>query len=90
MFGVVPKTYGLELTHQMQITGTWATGLLIEQDNQLLLIDTGIGNAIKNFSLLLFAWRRHPRKILNTAGYSIDDITDVLLTHLHFELWRGN
>ena len=93
MFGVVPKNlWSRTNPPDANNLCTWAMrSLLIEQDNQLLLIDTGIGNkqSEKFFSHYYLHGDDTLERSLNTAGYSIDDITDVLLTHLHFDHCGG-
>ena len=61
--------------------------LLIEDNNCLILIDNGIGNKqsdkfFGHYSL----WGSHSLdKSLAKYGFSRDDITDVFMTHLHFD-----
>jgi glyoxylase-like metal-dependent hydrolase (beta-lactamase superfamily II) len=65
--------------------------LLIENGKNLILIDTGIGNKQddKFFSHYHLHGNDNLEKSLNNAGYSRDDITDVILTHLHFDHCGG-
>ena len=93
MFGVVPKSLWSR-TNEPDSNNlcTWAMrSLLIEQDNRLILIDTGIGNKQneKFFSHFHLHGDDSLKKSINNAGFSIDDITDVFLTHLHFDHCGG-
>ncbi len=93
MFGVVPKSLWSR-TNQPDSNNlcTWAMrSLLIEQDNKLILIDTGIGDKQddKFFSHFHLHGDDSLKKSINSAGFSIDDITDVFLTHLHFDHCGG-
>jgi len=89
MFGVVPKSLWSKLEEpDANNLCTWAMRcLLVEVDNRKILIDTGIGNkqSAKFFSHF------HPHgdatlvKSLAKQGLTLEDITDVFLTHLHFD-----
>ena len=61
--------------------------LLIEQGDRLILVDTGIGDkqSDKFFSYYYLHGEDDLEKNLNALGFSHTDITDVLLTHLHFD-----
>lgn len=63
--------------------------LLIKTDNKIILIDTGIGSHYHSGFLKRFAINselKHPiDKCLNTLNLKRDDITDVVLSHLHFD-----
>jgi glyoxylase-like metal-dependent hydrolase (beta-lactamase superfamily II) len=70
----------------------WAMrSLLIENDNKLILIDTGIGEKQddKFFSHFYLSDCQNIEKKINELGYSKTDITDVMLTHLHFDHCGG-
>ncbi len=93
MFGVVPKQLW-ERTNPADEKNlcTWSMrNLLIEDGNKLILIDTGIGDkqSEKFFSHYHLSGNDSLEKSLNTKGFSFDDITDVLLTHLHFDHCGG-
>lgn len=93
MFGVVPKTIWSR-TNPADANNlcNWAMRcLLIEEDNRLILIDTGIGNKQdeKFFGHYYLNGDDSLDKSLNTLGFSRNDITDVLLTHLHFDHCGG-
>ncbi|GAB3960698.1 MBL fold metallo-hydrolase [Spirosoma harenae] len=89
MFGVVPKPLWQRLNPaDEQNRCTWAMRcLLYESGNRLLLVDTGIGN--KQDAKFFGHYDLHGDATLlssiRKAGYSENDITDVLLTHLHFD-----
>lgn len=89
MFGVVPKTLWNKLNPADERNlCTWAMRcLLIETGNRLLLVDTGIGD--KQDARFFGHYDLHGDATLlgsiEQAGYQASDITDVLLTHLHFD-----
>ncbi|QHV97525.1 MBL fold metallo-hydrolase [Spirosoma endbachense] len=89
MFGVVPKPLWQKLNPaDEQNRCTWAMRcLLYEQGNQLLLVDTGIGDKqdAKFFGHYDLHGDASLIKSIHQAGYAETDITDVLLTHLHFD-----
>ena len=93
MFGVVPKTIWqrtnpADAHNRIEVS---MRSLLIEDGERLLLVDTGIGNkqsesffghfdVSRDFSL---------ERSLANYGFHKDDITDVFLTHLHFDHCGG-
>jgi glyoxylase-like metal-dependent hydrolase (beta-lactamase superfamily II) len=89
MFGVVPKTlWNKKNPADENNRCTWAMRcLLIEDGDRLILIDTGIGN--KQDQKFFGHYDLHGDATLLTSikksGYSADEITDVILTHLHFD-----
>ncbi|HLV45722.1 MAG TPA: MBL fold metallo-hydrolase [Flavobacterium sp.] len=89
MFGVVPKsiwtrTNPADENNQIDIA---ARCLLIEDGNRLILIDTGMGDKQSDkFFGYYHLWGAHSlEKSLKEKGFHSDDITDVFLTHLHFD-----
>lgn len=89
MFGVVPKAIW-QKTNPADDNNlcTWAMRcLLVEDDNRLILIDTGIGNkqSEKFFSHYYLHGDATLDSSLKKLGFHRDDITDVFLTHLHFD-----
>lgn len=94
MFGVVPKTIWNKLNPADENNMcNWAMRcLLIEDGNRLMLIDNGIGNKqdAKFFSHYYLNGEDSLEKSLNKAGYSSSDITDMILTHLHFDHCGGS
>mgnify|MGYP001392587508 CR=1 FL=1 len=89
MFGVVPKQLWQKTNPADEKNlCSWAMrSLLIEDGNRLMLIDTGIGNkqSEKFFSHYHLHGDDSLDKNLKALGYHRDDITDVFLTHLHFD-----
>lgn len=93
MFGVVPKTIW-QRTNPADENNmcTWAMRcLLIEDGKRLMLIDTGIGNKQdeKFFSHYFLHGDATLDSSLQKLGFSRDQITDVFLTHLHFDHCGG-
>ena len=89
MFGVVPQQlWSRTNPPDAQNLCTWAMrSLLVEVASRLVLIDCGIGNkqSEKFFSHYHLHGGHDLDKSLRKAGFSRDDITDVFLTHLHFD-----
>jgi glyoxylase-like metal-dependent hydrolase (beta-lactamase superfamily II) len=89
MFGVVPKVIWQKSNPADENNlCTWAMRcLLIEDEDRLILVDTGIGN--KQDAKFLSHYYLHGDATLESsikkAGFTLDDITDVFLTHLHFD-----
>jgi glyoxylase-like metal-dependent hydrolase (beta-lactamase superfamily II) len=94
MFGVVPKTIWQKTNPSDEFNMcTWAMrSLLIEDGNKLILVDTGIGNkqSDKFFSHYFLHGTDSLDWNLTKLGFSKDDITDVFLTHLHFDHCGGS
>lgn len=94
MFGVVPKTLWSKLNQpdENNMISLAMRCLLIEDGNQLILIDNGIGNKQdeKFFSHYYLHGNDSLEKSLNKHGFSCDDITDMVLTHLHFDHCGGS
>jgi glyoxylase-like metal-dependent hydrolase (beta-lactamase superfamily II) len=93
MFGVVPKTIWQRLNPADENNlCTWAMRcLLVEAEGRLILIDTGIGDKQdeKFFSHYHLHGSNDIEGSLRQAGFSPDDVTDVILTHLHFDHCGG-
>lgn len=93
MFGVVPKSIWQKTNPADENNMcTWAMRcLLIEDGNRLILVDTGIGN--KQDEKFLKHYYLHGddtlERSLAAKGFSTADITDVFLTHLHFDHCGG-
>jgi glyoxylase-like metal-dependent hydrolase (beta-lactamase superfamily II) len=89
MFGVVPKTIWQKTNPADENNMcNWAMRcLLIEDEDRLILVDTGIGDkqSEKFFSHYYLHGDDTLEKSLQNLGFSRDDITDVFLTHLHFD-----
>ncbi len=93
MFGVVPKSIWNKLNPADENNMcTWAMRcLLIEKDNRLILIDNGIGNkqSEKFFGYYYLHGDDSLEKSLARYGFAPEDITDMFLTHLHFDHCGG-
>ncbi len=94
MFGVVPKTIW-QKTNPADENNlcSWAMRcMLAESGNRLILIDNGIGN--KQDAKFLSYYYLHGNDTLESSlkkyGFSKDDVTDVFLTHLHFDHCGGS
>jgi glyoxylase-like metal-dependent hydrolase (beta-lactamase superfamily II) len=93
MHGVVPKS----MWHKVNPSDennmcTWAMRcLLVEDEGRLILIDTGMGT--KQDERFFSYFHPHGEEQLDTslkaAGFDVNDITDVFLTHLHFDHCGG-
>jgi glyoxylase-like metal-dependent hydrolase (beta-lactamase superfamily II) len=89
MFGVVPKTIWNKTNPADENNlCTWALRcLLVEDEGRLILVDTGIGN--KQDERFFSHYYLHGDTSLDSSlaalGFHRDDITDVFLTHLHFD-----
>lgn len=93
MFGVVPKSLW-QRTNPADSNNMcdWTMRcMLIEDGDRLILIDTGIGDKQneKFFSHFYLSDENTLEPNLNALGFSLDDITDVFLTHLHFDHCGG-
>ena len=94
MFGVVPKVIWNKTNpaDENNLIDIAARCLLIEDGKRLILIDTGMGNKqsdkfFGHYSL----WGTHSiDKSLAKYGFHRDDITDVFMTHLHFDHCGGS
>ena len=89
MYGVVPKSIWQRLNPADERNlCNWAMRcLLIEEAGRLVLVDTGLGN--KQDEKFFGHYQPHGDATLQSsvrqAGYDLADVTDVLLTHLHFD-----
>lgn len=89
MFGIVPKTMWNRLVPADENNKcTWAMRcLLVELDERRILIDTGIGDKQDDRFKKIFE-PHGPVTLLESLaakGFQAADITDVFLTHLHFD-----
>ncbi|MFD2587426.1 MBL fold metallo-hydrolase [Croceitalea marina] len=94
MFGVVPKsiwsrTNPADSNNMIDIA---ARSLLIEDGDRLILIDTGMGDKqSEKFFGYYYQWGDHSiDSSLEKIGFHRDDITDVFMTHLHFDHCGGS
>lgn len=94
MFGVVPKTIWNKTNpaDENNLIDIAARCLLIEEGNRLILIDNGMGNKQSDkFFGYYSLWGTHSLdKSLAKYGFHRDDITDVFMTHLHFDHCGGS
>ncbi len=94
MFGVVPKSLWQKLNPADENNMcSWAMRcLLIEDGNRLILVDNGIGNkqSEKFFGFYYLHGTDTLDQSLKQLGFHRDDITDVILTHLHFDHCGGS
>ncbi len=94
MFGVVPKTLWNRTNpaDNNNMIDIAARCLLIEDGEKLILIDTGMGEKqSEKFFGYYYRWGEHSLdKSLKKHGFHRDDITDVFMTHLHFDHCGGS
>jgi glyoxylase-like metal-dependent hydrolase (beta-lactamase superfamily II) len=94
MFGVVPKSMWKKLNPPDENNlCNWAMRcMLIEDDNRLILVDNGMGNKQdeKFLSHYFLNGDDTLEKSLAKYGFKKEDITDVFLTHLHFDHCGGS
>lgn len=89
MFGVVPKVIWNKLNPADENNlCNWAMRcMLVEEGNRLVLIDTGLGDK-QDENFFKYYCRSGDASLessINAKGFSVNDITDVFLTHLHFD-----
>lgn len=94
MFGVVPKslwsrTNPADSNNMIDIA---ARSLLIEDGKRLILVDTGLGNKQSDkFYSYYYRWGEYSLEdSLKKYNFHPDDITDVFMTHLHFDHCGGS
>ncbi|MBK7184099.1 MAG: MBL fold metallo-hydrolase [Bacteroidetes bacterium] len=94
MFGVVPKTMWSKTNpaDENNMCNWSMRCLLIEDGNRLILVDNGIGDKqdAKFFSHYYLHGYETLESSLKKAGFSTDDVTDMFLTHLHFDHCGGS
>lgn len=94
MFGVVPKSIWQRTNpadeHNMIDLATRC--LLIEDGNRLILVDTGMGNKqSEKFFSYYYLWGTHSiDQSFSKLGFHRNDVTDVFMTHLHFDHCGGS
>lgn len=92
IFGVVPKyfwkkDFASDENNRIKLT---ARCLLATSENRKILIDTGIGSGWdENFRKIYQTGDDILQQSLNNLGITADEITDVFLTHLHFDHCGG-
>lgn len=94
MFGVVPKSLWQKTnpSDANNMIDLAARCLLIEDGNKLILIDNGMGSKQSDkFFGYYYLWGNDSLdNSLKNYGFHRDDITDVFLTHLHFDHCGGS
>ena len=94
MFGVVPKVLWEKTNppNEMNRIELGLNGLLIKTNDDIVLVDTGIGENYneKFFEMFEIDKSTSLLKSLNSRSLKPDDITKVVLTHLHFDHCGGN
>jgi glyoxylase-like metal-dependent hydrolase (beta-lactamase superfamily II) len=93
MFGVVPKSLWQKTNpaDSNNMINMSTRCLLVEKDDRLVLIDTGMGTKqSERFFSYYYRWGNHDLvSSIIKAGFSCDEITDVVFTHLHFDHCGG-
>ena len=92
MFGAVPKTAWCRRYPSDEQNGCILAmrSLLIKVGDRLILVDTGAGEKhLKKLAWYRFFGYRDWRELLREQGYASADVTDVVLTHLHFDHCAG-
>jgi len=94
MFGVVPKSMWKKwnVPDENNMCNWAMRCMLIEDEGRLILVDNGMGNkqSEKFFGYYFLNGDDTLEKSLAKYGFSKDDITDVFLTHLHFDHCGGS
>ncbi len=95
MFGIVPKPLWQRriAPDERNRIPLHMRCLLLEDDGRLILIDNGVGDKYDAKFQDIFAIDHDEHTLhasLNDAGFSPDDVTDVILTHLHFDHAGGS
>mgnify|MGYP000960074603 CR=1 FL=1 len=91
MFGIVPKALWQRKYHQgdeLNRIPLAARPILVQFDNRVLLIDTGNGNKFNDKFANLYNLDKEKSSILNALklqNIEAEQVTDVILTHLHFD-----
>ena len=94
MFGVVPKSLWKSANppDDNNMCSLAMRCLLVESDGRLILIDNGMGNkqSEKFFSYYYLHGNDSLSSSLHQSGFNEDDITDMFLSHLHFDHCGGS
>ena len=94
LFGVVPKILWNKVypANEDNFIPIASRCLFIETGNHKILVETGIGNhySEKYFENNGFTPGNYLEESLHKKGIKVDDITDVLLTHLHWDHCTGS
>ena len=94
MFGIIPKplwqrTNPADEANRIKLS---TRHLILESGNRKIIIDTGMGNKWDEKSKKIYAIdeKNSMQSALASAGLKMNDITDVILTHLHFDHTGGS
>ncbi len=95
MFGIIPKPLWQKTnpTDELNRVALSANCLLLEKDNKKVLVDTGLGNKWDEKSRSIYNIEQNVIGIVESLkqnGITADQITDVILTHLHFDHAGGS
>lgn len=95
MFGIIPKTIWQKTNPSDELNRiTLATrNLLLVSDSKKILIDTGMGNKWDSKSNEIYKINQNEFSLISSLkkyNFFADDITDVILTHLHFDHTGGS
>ncbi len=94
MFGIIPKVLWQKTNPPDEVNRIKMSTrqLLLESDSKKILIDTGMGNKWdeKMKSIYAIDEKISMNSALTQSGLKVDDITDVILTHLHFDHTGGS
>lgn len=93
MFGVVPKvlwnkTNPADELNRIQLS---VRSLLLVSDKRKILVDTGLGNKFDEKFQNIYAINSKPiDEALKEKNFDPDEITDIIITHLHFDHAGGS
>jgi len=95
MFGVVPKNLWEKKipADSMNRIPMQARSLIIQGNGKVILVDTGIGDKLSDKFRKIYDIQTSATSMterLEPIGLSVNDITDVILTHLHFDHAGGS
>ena len=93
MFGIVPKVLWNKLNHADDLNriNLATRSLLLISDKRKILVDTGLGNKFdEKFKNIYAIENIQIDEALKKKGFRRDDITDVIITHLHFDHTGGS
>ncbi|MDX9924505.1 MAG: MBL fold metallo-hydrolase [Ignavibacteriaceae bacterium] len=95
MFGIIPKPLWerTNSSDESNRTVLAARCLLLESDSKKILIDTGVGTGWDDKFKKIYDYENETgmlEKSLSSLNISPDEITDVILTHLHFDHTGGS
>ena len=95
MFGIIPKPLWEKKApaDKLNRIEMVTRSLLLVNDQQRILIDTGNGDKWEEKFRQIYdinVEMENINKSLNSVGFTTEDITDVICTHLHFDHVGGN